>query len=383
MVEKTEQVEPGQEPARGTDSEGRWSAPWMQLIASIVILAGILVFLYPSIASWFAQREQSRAIEIAQSRAESPPFDDPEVVSEELTRARQYNEQLASGAIYEANENVATSDIAEDDTQSDDPLAYNNLLNAGDDGFMGRLRYEDLDIDLPIYHGTDDDTLRHGVGHLEGTSLPVGGEGTRSVLTAHRGLPESTLFDELDQAEEGDLITLSVMNEVLAYQVREVRVIEPDQTEAILPEQNRDLITLVTCTPLGINSHRILVTAERVYPTPVEAEDAARASSNLPHFPWWLVILTVTVAALGWSIWRGGKRPGVTTNDSQIEPVSPATSRGPEPEECKPHRNKSAIGTNLEIDAQSPAESEQVAEVKDEARNRVRRPGRHAKPPQS
>lgn len=316
MVEKTELAELGRETERGTDRKRRWSVPWMQLVASIVILAGVLVFLYPSIASWFAQREQSRAIEIAQSRAESPPFDNPEVVSEVLTRAHQYNEQLASGAIYEANENVATSDISENDVQSDDPLAYNNLLNAGDDGFMGRLRYEDLDIDLPIYHGTDDETLLHGVGHLEGTSLPVGGEGTRSVLTAHRGLPESTLFNELDKAEEGDLITLTVMNEVFAYQVTEVRVIEPDQTEAILPEENRDLITLVTCTPLGINSHRILVIAERVYPTPTEAEDAARAESNLPHFPWWIVILTVTVAALGWSIWRGGRRPGQTTNNS-------------------------------------------------------------------
>lgn len=292
------------------ETGGSWRTPWMQVGASTIILAGVLVFLYPQIASWFAQREQSRVVELAQDQLADPPYDDPEVVSEEIARAHEYNDALASGAIYEANENVATADG--EVTDSD---AYENLLNLGN-GFMGRVQYEDLDIDLPIYHGTDDETLLRGVGHLEGTSLPVGGIGTRSVLTAHRGLPEATLFNDLDQAEVGDLITVTTFDQVFAYEVVEVRVIEPDQTEAILPDPDRDLITLVTCTPLGINSHRILVTAERVEPLPADAEAAALADSELPRFPWWIIILAATITILGVGIWRGGRRSVPATDNS-------------------------------------------------------------------
>src|SRR5690606_22488915 len=124
-----------------------------------------------------------------------------------------------------------------------DRFVYEDLLSLGGTGLMARLHYEALNIDLPVYHGTSDQVLAQGVGHLEGTSLPVGGVDTRSVLTAHRGLPESTLFNELDRAAVGDRFTITVFGEVLTYQVTDTQVIEPDQTEAILPEPGRDVIT--------------------------------------------------------------------------------------------------------------------------------------------
>jgi sortase A len=242
----------------------RWGFSWIPVVASLVILAGTGVFLYPQAASWFSQREQSRVTEMAQQRLQEPPNDDALFRAEQLQRAHAYNEALASGALLEANANVPTGD----GTSSDESLSYKEILDSTGLGLMGRLRYDALAIDLPVYHGTSDETLLRGVGHLEGTSFPVGGVGTRSVLTAHRGLASSTLFSDLDKAKTGDTFTISVLDQVLAYRVVSTQVIEPGETEAIRADPERDLVTLVTCTPLGINTHRILVTAERVTPTP-------------------------------------------------------------------------------------------------------------------
>ncbi len=279
----------------------RWRVPRTQVIACVVILLGACLFLYPHVASWFSQKEQSRVTELAQAQMEQPPNDDARYRSEQIEHARAYNAALASGAIYEANANVATGARA-----SDSPFVYEDLLAVTEAGFMGRLRYDSLLIDLPIYHGTSEETLERGIGHLEGTSLPVGGVGTRSVLTAHRGLPTATLFNDLDRAAVGDTFTVSVLDQVLTYRVVEVLVIEPSETEAILADRNRDLVTLVTCTPLGINSHRILVTGERVTPTPPEEVVAATAKPDLPGFPWWVVALSGVVAGLGIYLWRVG-----------------------------------------------------------------------------
>lgn len=279
-----------------------WRMPWPQLVASLVILAGVTVFLYPQIASWFSQKEQSRVIQVAQEQMGQPPLDNPAYITDRLDEAHEYNLALASGAIFEANTNVATGE----GQVSDGSFSYDEILDVTGDGFMGRVRYVDLGIDLPIYHGTSDDTLAKGVGHLEGTSLPVGGIGTRSVLTAHRGLPEATLFNELHRAKEGDLFTVTVLDEVLTYRVAEVRVVEPDETEAIIADQDQDLLTLVTCTPLGINTHRILVTGERVAPTPLSQVEAATESPELPGFPWWGPILATSFLVLAAYAWRSG-----------------------------------------------------------------------------
>ncbi|WP_182049357.1 class C sortase [Changpingibacter yushuensis] len=279
-----------------------WRFPWLPFVACLVILAGVGLFLYPHAASWFSQKEQSRVTELAQEALESPPYDDASYRDNELSLAHAYNDALASGAVYRANERLATG-------QGDSTalgFTYDDLLNNADHGFMGRLQYSALDIDLPIYHGTSDETLAIGVGHLEGTSLPVGGVGTRSVLTAHRGLPSATLFTHLDQAKVGDTFTISVLDQVLTYKVIEFQVIEPSETKEILADPDRDLVTLVTCTPLGINSHRILVTGERISPTPLQDVTAAQATSDLPGFPWWAVALGGSLIIAAVYIWRSG-----------------------------------------------------------------------------
>lgn len=223
----------------------RWRFPTVQVSACIVILAGACIFLYPQVASWFSQKEQSRVTELAQVAMQQPPNDSAIFRAEQLERAHAYNDALASGAIYRANAHVATGD----GVSSDSSFVYEDLLAVTDSGFMGRLRYDALAIDLPIYHGTSDATLERGVGHLEGTSLPVGGLGTRSVLTAHRGLPTATLFSDLNKSAVGDTFTVSVLDQVLTYQVIETKVIEPSDTEEIFADRDRDLITLITCTP--------------------------------------------------------------------------------------------------------------------------------------
>nr|WP_245788015.1 class C sortase [Tessaracoccus bendigoensis] len=291
-----------EEPVPSAAPRCRWRFPWVSAIAALVILAGTCVFLYPYAASWFSQKEQSRVTEVAMESMAQPPNNDELKRAQLLERAHAYNEALASGAVFRANESVATGD----GRSSDESFVYEDILSVTDGGFMGRLRYDALNIDLPIYHGTADETLARGVGHLEGTSLPVGGVGTRSVLTAHRGLPEATLFNDLDKAKVGDTFTVSVLDQVLTYRVFETQVIEPDQTKAILADPDRDMVTLVTCTPLGINSHRILVTAERITPTPIEDVVKAADPPNLPGFPWWAVVLGGVVVVLSLYVWRSG-----------------------------------------------------------------------------
>lgn len=294
-----------QEAQKESSERTRWRPPWLQLIACVVILAGACVFLYPQVASWFAQKEQSRVTALAKTQLDQPPNNDETYRQQQLALAHEYNDALSSGALYEANANVAVGA----GESSDSSLNYEDLLRSTETGVMGRLQYESLQIDLPVYHGTSDETLRKGVGHLEGTSLPVGGIDTRAVLTAHRGLPESTLFNDLDNAKEGDTFSISVLDQVLTYRVTEIKVIDPDDAEAILAVRGRDLVTLVTCTPLGINSHRIIVTGERITPTPKHDLVAAKAEPELPGFPWWVAVLGVTVVVLGGYVWLAGRTP--------------------------------------------------------------------------
>ncbi|NYG07272.1 LPXTG-site transpeptidase (sortase) family protein [Phycicoccus badiiscoriae] len=157
-----------------------------------------------------------------------------------------------------------------------------------------------------MYHGTSDAILLKGAGHLEGTSLPVGGEGTLSVITGHRGLAEATMFTNLDRIHPGDTFVITTFGRVLSYRVFDTRVVEPSDTASLHPKAGRDLVTLITCTPLGINSHRILVTGERVMPTPTSAVEAANTGPALVPFPWWLVWYLVGLTLIGVYVWWGG-----------------------------------------------------------------------------
>ncbi|WP_425842831.1 class C sortase [Agrococcus sp. TSP3-2-1] len=254
-------------------------------------MAGIAILLYPTIASWFSQLEQSQRVD---DYAEVMEQLGPEGREQELADARAYNQTLTGGALIDPYGRTPLSD------QRAIVAAYEQQLDLGPAEVMARIRIPSIDVDLPIYHGTDEETLRKGVGHLLGSALPVGGPGAHSVLTGHRGLPESVLFSDLDQVTVGETFELDVYGEVLTYEVRDVQVVEPGDTELLLPESDRDLVSLVTCTPLGINSHRIVVVGERI-PT-AEATAEAAAMPEIPGPPWWAVALSS-----GWAIAVGGR----------------------------------------------------------------------------
>lgn len=277
----------------------RWHLPKGALAIAALALAGAMVFLYPATAAWLSQYDQSRVIsELGTNGVRHLPQEQAEA----LIAARQYNDELVSSAELVANERKP---FAEGGAAADP--RYESLLNGDANGAMGRLRIPAIAVDLPIYHGTDDETLARGVGHLRGTSLPVGGPSTHSVLTAHRGLAEATLFDRLDELGIDDTFRIEVFGEVLTYRVIETKVVEPSDTASLVPRYGQDLVTLVTCTPLGINSHRILVTGERVIPTPVADVQQAGAAPDIPGLPWWAIGLGGTVVVLTYYVWRAGR----------------------------------------------------------------------------
>lgn len=276
----------------------KWRLKVSSLIPVVCALVGMALLLYPSIASWFSQLNQSKVIaEYTQAVQHVHPD-----AQTQIARAHKYNDSLNSGAVYKAMSNVPSSEGA----STDPNLKYDDLLNVNGAGLMGRLKIPSIDLDLPIYHGTSDETLERGLGHLEGTSLPVGGIGTRTVITGHRGLANALMFTNLDKVKQGDTFTFEILDQVLTYRVNDIRVVEPDQTESLHVDPNKDLATLVTCTPLGVNSHRILLTGERVNPTPAQdVQDAGKAPS-IPGFPYWALIVLAGLCAIGIYIWRIG-----------------------------------------------------------------------------
>ncbi|WP_260980486.1 class C sortase [Microbacterium paludicola] len=269
-------------------------------VVVVVMLAGVGLLQYPVVAAWLSQYYQSQLIEDVSGEVGQESGAD--LVSE-ILRAHAYNDLLESGALLAANANKPTGDPARVEE-----FAYADLLRATPAGVMGRLRIPVIDVDLPIYHGTSDSTLAKGVGHLEGTSLPVGGVSQHSVLTAHRGLPEAALFNDLDKVGIGDRFTVEVFGEVLTYEVIETRVVDPDESDTLRAVAGEDLMTLVTCTPLGINSHRYLVTGERVTPTPIEDVAAAGERPDVPGFPWWAVTCGGAVLLGAALVVLGGRR---------------------------------------------------------------------------
>ncbi len=274
-----------------------WRLKGLPLAAMLLLVVGAIVFLYPQAAAWTNQKNQAAALAATSKIHEGGGQRER---AAQLEAAHAYNDALASGALLKANSNVPTGDGA-----GAGQFDYGSML-ASPDGVMARIRYERAEIDLPVYHGTSDSTLLRGIGHLQGTSLPVGGIGTRAVLTGHRGLADATMFTHLDRAQLGDQFTLEVLGEALVYRVVDIQIIEPEDTEALLPDPDRDMVTLVTCTPLGVNTQRILVTGERVTPTPAAAVAEVGAPSDLPGFPWWAVALGAVLSIATGYVWWGG-----------------------------------------------------------------------------
>lgn len=232
--------------------------------ALTLFLGGAAVFCYPAISNYLNQKNQTRVV---QHYEQTVTAQDDALLAEEWAKAEEYNENLAGDPVHDPF--VPGSGYALPDN-------YLDVLNI--DGVMGRITIPKIGVDLPIYHGTDAETLEKGVGHIESTSLPIGGEYRHAVLTGHRGLPSAELFTRLDELEPGDQFYLHVLDATLAYQVDQILTVEPQGLETLVAEPGQDYVTLVTCTPYGINTHRMLVRGTRVPYVP-EAEQSTQAAA--------------------------------------------------------------------------------------------------------
>ncbi|MCR2799845.1 class C sortase [Microbacterium sp. zg-Y818] len=262
-----------------------------RVLVVALVVAGVAIMIYPSAASWFSDLSQRDRL---QGYAETIDAVGPAELDRRLAASRAYNAALGAG--------IARDPFGAGEEDTAEVVEARELVTDEPDGVLAQLRIPAIDAALPVYSGTSDATLERGIGHLTGSSLPVGGAGTHAVLTGHRGYPQSALFTHLDRLTEGDTFTLTVLGQTLAYRVTETQVVEPDDVDSLRIVPGRDLVTLVTCTPIGINSHRILVHAER---TSLPAE-VARFVPEVPvPFPWWALALAVTVAGgTGALVWR-------------------------------------------------------------------------------
>lgn len=238
------------------------------ILVALLFLAGLSVLLYPLIANRWNSYRQSRLIsEYTQNIADQ---DAKESIDYELewAKANAYNQNLMPMILPDS---FAVAEMSDRDE------AYMACLNLNGDEMMGIVEIPKINVKIPIYHTTDDEVLQLGAGHLEGSSLPVGGESTHAVISAHRGLPSATLFTDLDKMEEGDHFLLHILDDILCYEVDQIEVIEPEDTEALSVEEGEDLVTLLTCTPYGVNSHRLLV---RGYRAPYVPEEVHKENTS-------------------------------------------------------------------------------------------------------
>ena len=268
----------------------------------ILLLAGILVLLYPVLATQYNNQRQER---IASEFSAVADQAGPDAVAESLRRADEYNLKASESPILDPWLDAQRPGTA----QYQDYLSQLNLNDV-----MATIKIPSINVNLPIYHGTENATLDKGIGHLFGTALPVGGESTHTVLTGHTGLGTATMFDQLTSLKEGDVFYIEVPGRHLKYQVTDIRVVLPNETETLNKVEGKDLATLITCTPYGINTHRLLVTGERV---PMDEANAAAEAAQVKGAvlkPWMIAILIAVaiillVSAIIWAHSRTRREP--------------------------------------------------------------------------
>lgn len=222
------------------------------IIRIIVLLIALSVLLYPTVSNYLYEKNSSTIVANYDKEVENTTDEEKE---EMFRLAREYNARLAQ-------DQVSIGDAFTE--ESSDDQEYENLLNKSGTGMMGYIQIPKIDIELPLYHGTKESVLQVGVGHLKDTSLPVGGDTTHAVLTGHRGLPSRMLFTDLDQMEKGDVFYIKILGETLAYQVDQILTVLPEETDSLKIIEGQDYVTLVTCTPYGINTHRLLTRGHRI-----------------------------------------------------------------------------------------------------------------------
>ncbi len=263
---------------------------WKRGLALLLIVGGVGLFVYPRLQMVLADRSQTIAIG---NYEEGVSGYDEKWKEGELEKARSYNNSLSEVAFPDPFGHGGSLETAGD---------YEEILNV-DRGMMGVLEIPCIEVELPIYHGIAEDVLQKGVGHISQTAFPVGGEGNHTVLSTHRGLPDARLFTDLDELEPGDAFYIRVLGNNLAYEVDQVEVVDPGDVSLLKPEEGKDYVTLLTCTPYGINSHRLLVRGSRVnYVPEVKAQIQKKVVRTEKYTVFGIgaaAILTVAAGAAG------------------------------------------------------------------------------------
>lgn len=216
------------------------------IIMIVLFFIGLLTLFYPTLSNYYNEKMGSKTIYNYENILNSYDIGKFKQIKKD---AINYNKKL--------------SKLKEPLLDYDDLKNYNKVLNVNNEGMIGYLSIDKIRVEIPIYHGTNNDTLNSFVGHIEGTSLPIGGKGTHSVLSAHRGLPSAKLFSDLDRLELGDTFKITVLDEVLTYEVDKISIVKPNNSKELKIDKNNDYVTLLTCTPYGINTHRLLVRGKR------------------------------------------------------------------------------------------------------------------------
>lgn len=257
------------------------------IIRLLVLVVAFAVLLYPTVSSYVNEKNGSKVV--SNYDAESVRLSNAEK-EQMLEDARAYNKEMLS--------NIDLIDpFSQGETSVD--ARYESLLNMDGSGMMGYIRIPKIKVEIPIYHGTSESVLQAGVGHFWGTSLPVGGESTHTVLTGHRGLPTKTLFTNMDKLVEGDVFYIKVLDETLAYKVDQILTVLPEETEALSIVPGKDYATLVTCTPYAINTHRLLVRGHRIpYEEAVKIEKNTSTGIEL-SFTTKVLIVTLGIIFIG------------------------------------------------------------------------------------
>lgn len=260
-----------------------------KLMIGIIFLAGLSLLLYPFVANQWNNYRQKQLISSYEQTVSQKEASNGIDYDAELKKAEAYNEALLPSILPDS---FAIADASEEDQ------IYMNTLNIAGDEMMGIVEIPKIDIKLPIYHTTEEDVLKQAAGHLEGSSLPIGGKSTHAVISAHRGLPSASLFTDLDQLKKGDHFLIHVLNETLCYEVDKISVVKPEETSSLAVKEGEDLVTLLTCTPYGVNTERLLVRGHRVPYVEQEVADEKTPLSGISlhtnYLLWVIVGLAVT-----------------------------------------------------------------------------------------
>lgn len=307
----------------------------------LIMLVGVGIMAYPSVSDWWNSFHASRAIASYSTAVENV---DREKLDEMIQAAHEYNEKL----LKKPNPYSMTDEELEE---------YNSLLNLSGTGIIGYITIKSIGVYIPIYHGVEESVLQIAIGHIDWTSLPVGGESTHAVVSGHRGLPSAKLFTDLDQMREGDTFTITVLNQMITYEVDQIRIVEPGDISELAIVPGKDYCTLVTCTPYGINTHRLLIRGTRIANEAGELVVPAEAFRipnyiTIPAIAVPLLFLTLIILL----ITSGRRKPKLRTEDLYrlIEEVTEENAKYDRRNAEKKAEAKGESGKNLEISGEEP-----------------------------